>query len=138
MERRTEATIPLDDWCGAHRRSGPIVGKPGAWRNRSVRCVHHVDRSVTRCWMCERRLLAATQRDGRFSRCYSREQRMLLLGALAKGDLTVESASEVVGIEGEPLHQLIRVLRSAGYIRSDNSSTLSLTRSGRVVYGECK
>jgi hypothetical protein len=29
------------------------VGKPGAWRNRSNRCEHGVERDVMRCWSCE-------------------------------------------------------------------------------------
>lgn len=135
VQNQNHETLPLDEWCGARRSArGPIAGKPGAWRNRPSRCSHGVERSVMRCWQCEPlgageapTLPRSAQRR---PRAYSKGDRAALLSALRAGPMRLAEASEVTGVRGESLSQLVRTLRSKSLVRLDTYSRLTLTAAG--------
>lgn len=134
-QARNETTLPMYEWFRPRRRSrGPIAGQPGAWRNRPSRCSHGVERSVMRCWQCEP--LGAGEAPTlprsaqRCPRAYSKGDRAALLSALRAGPMRLAEASEVTGVRGESLSQLVRTLRSKSLVRLDTYSTLTLTAAG--------
>ena len=130
-----EAVVPLEEWYG-RRRARPIAGNPGAWRNRPERCRHMVDRSVTRCWICDPLCVGEDARCLRSQqkrpRVIDAERRRALLVGLLDGPLTMEAAAAVFGSGIEALDVAVRSLRVQNMIRS-RAGTLTLTLRGRRV-----
>lgn len=140
MERRSEATIPMDDWCGAHRAFGAIAGKPGAWRNRSNRCRHHVERSVTRCFYCDPLLPGedplpppAAQERPRSDRLYSIEERLRVLRALTTAPMRLAEIEASVGLSHEAMRQMSQALRAGYYVKVITYDTLVISERGMDV-----
>lgn len=136
-QNTVEATIPTDDWFGP-TRSGAIVGKPGAWRNRESRCEHGVERSTTRCWTCdplgvgETRCVPVHTLAMRRPRPCNRATRSAFLVSLLGGGLPLELAREKLGVDVGTFTATVRALRNQSLIRVSSEMVATLTARGRL------